>query len=64
MKLAITPDANGDLRRSAIKQVAVGSLWRHHKLSLINAVDLQIKISAGRQNLGKAGSCRATKWMK
>jgi len=40
------PDANGDLRRSAIKQVASGrfGVTSHY---LVNADDLQIKISQG-----------------
>ncbi|MEO7288954.1 MAG: glutamate synthase central domain-containing protein, partial [Jatrophihabitantaceae bacterium] len=41
-----TPDANGDLRRSAIKQVASGrfGVTSHY---LVNADDLQIKIAQG-----------------
>ncbi len=41
-----TPDANGDLRRSAIKQVASGrfGVTPHY---LVNADELQIKISQG-----------------
>jgi len=41
-----TPDPNGDLRRSAIKQVASGrfGVTSHY---LVNADDLQIKISQG-----------------
>jgi glutamate synthase (NADPH/NADH) large chain len=41
-----TPDANGDLRRSAVKQVASGrfGVTSHY---LVNADDLQIKVSQG-----------------
>jgi glutamate synthase (NADPH/NADH) large chain len=41
-----TPDANGDLRRSAIKQVASGrfGVTSHY---LVNADDLQIKVAQG-----------------
>ena len=41
-----TPDANGDLRRSAIKQVASGRFGVTSEY-LVNADDLQIKISQG-----------------
>jgi glutamate synthase (NADPH) large chain len=41
-----TPDANGDLRRSAIKQVASGRFGVTGEY-LVNADDLQIKISQG-----------------
>ena len=40
------PDANGDLRRSAIKQVASGRFGVTSEY-LVNADDLQIKISQG-----------------
>jgi glutamate synthase (NADPH/NADH) large chain len=41
-----TPDANGDLRRSAVKQVASGrfGVTSHY---LVNADDLQIKVAQG-----------------
>ena len=41
-----TPDANGDLRRSAVKQVASGRFGVTSEY-LINADDLQIKIAQG-----------------
>ncbi len=41
-----TPDENGDLRRSAIKQVASGRFGVTGEY-LVNADDLQIKISQG-----------------
>ena len=41
-----TPDANGDLRRSAIKQVASGRFGVTGEY-LVNADDLQIKIAQG-----------------
>ncbi len=41
-----TPDANGDLRRSAIKQVASGRFGVTSEY-LVNADDIQIKISQG-----------------
>ena len=41
-----TPDANGDLRRSAIKQVASGRFGVTSEY-LVNADDLQIKIAQG-----------------
>src|SRR6202012_3353744 len=41
-----TPDANGDLRRSAIKQVASGRFGVTIEY-LVNADDLQIKIAQG-----------------
>jgi glutamate synthase (NADPH/NADH) large chain len=41
-----TPDANGDLRRSAIKQVASGRFGVTGEY-LVNADDIQIKISQG-----------------
>jgi glutamate synthase (NADPH/NADH) large chain len=41
-----TPDANGDLRRSAVKQVASGRFGVTSEY-LVNADDLQIKISQG-----------------
>jgi glutamate synthase (NADPH) large chain len=41
-----TPDANGDLRRSAIKQIASGRFGVTSEY-LVNADDLQIKISQG-----------------
>ena len=41
-----TPDENGDLRRSAIKQVASGRFGVTSEY-LVNADDLQIKISQG-----------------
>ena len=42
------PDPNGDLRRSAVKQVASGrfGVTSHY---LVNADDIQIKGRAGRQ---------------
>jgi glutamate synthase (NADPH/NADH) large chain len=41
-----TPDANGDLRRSAVKQVASGRFGVTSEY-LVNADDIQIKISQG-----------------
>jgi len=41
-----TPDANGDLRRSAVKQVASGRFGVTSQY-LVNADDIQIKISQG-----------------
>ncbi len=41
-----TPDANGDLRRSAIKQVASGRFGVNSEY-LVNADDIQIKIAQG-----------------
>ena len=41
-----TPDANGDLRRSAIKQVASGRFGVTSEY-LVNADDIQIKIAQG-----------------
>ena len=41
-----TPDANGDLRRSAVKQIASGRFGVTSEY-LVNADDLQIKISQG-----------------
>ena len=41
-----TPDANGDLRRSAIKQVASGRFGVTTEY-LVNADDIQIKIAQG-----------------
>ena len=51
-----TPDANGDLRRSAIKQVASGRFGVTSEY-LVNADDLQIKISQGAKP-GEGGQLR------
>jgi len=54
-----TPDANGDSRRSAIKQVASGrfGVTPHY---LVNADELQIKIAQGAKP-GEGGSCPVTR---
>ena len=54
-----TPDANGDNRRSAIKQIASGrfGVKSHY---LVNADELQIKMAQGAKP-GKADSSLATK---
>ena len=54
-----TPDENGDLRRSAIKQVASGRFGVTSEY-LVNADDLQIKISQGAKpgEGGRAGGHR------
>ncbi|MGQ0717774.1 MAG: glutamate synthase large subunit [Pseudonocardiales bacterium] len=54
-----TPDANGDLRRSAIKQVASGRFGVTSEY-LVNADDLQIKISQGAKP-GEGGQLPGTK---
>jgi len=55
-----TRDAHGDLRRSAVKQVASGrfGVTSHY---LVNADDLQIKIAQGAKP-AKAASCRGTRY--
>ncbi len=54
-----TPDPNGDLRRSAIKQVASGRFGVTSEY-LVNADDLQIKISQGAKP-GEGGELPGTK---
>jgi glutamate synthase (NADPH) large chain len=54
-----TPDENGDLRRSAIKQVASGRFGVTSEY-LVNADDLQIKISQGAKP-GEGGQLPGTK---
>ena len=54
------PDANGDYRRSAIKQVASGRFGVTSEY-LVNADDLQIKISPGRQARRGRPAARATR---
>ena len=54
-----TPDANGDLRRSAIKQVASGRFGVTSEY-LVNADDLQIKISQGAKP-GEGGQLAGVK---
>ncbi|MGB6162104.1 MAG: glutamate synthase large subunit [Pseudonocardiaceae bacterium] len=54
-----TPDANGDLRRSAIKQVASARFGVTSEY-LVNADDLQIKISQGAKP-GEGGQLPGTK---
>ncbi|MGH3821373.1 MAG: glutamate synthase large subunit, partial [Pseudonocardiaceae bacterium] len=54
-----TPDPNGDLRRSAIKQVASGRFGVTSEY-LVNADDLQIKISQGAKP-GEGGQLPGTK---
>jgi len=54
-----TPDANGDSRRSAIKQVASGRFGVTGEY-LVNADDIQIKISQGAKP-ARAASSRATR---
>ncbi|MGH3752582.1 MAG: glutamate synthase large subunit [Pseudonocardiaceae bacterium] len=54
-----TPDANGDLRRSAVKQVAAGRFGVTSEY-LVNADDLQIKISQGAKP-GEGGQLPGTK---
>ena len=54
-----TPDENGDLRRSAIKQVASGRFGVTGEY-LVNADDLQIKISQGAKP-GEGGQLSGTK---
>lgn len=54
-----TPDANGDLRRSAIKQVASGRFGVTSNY-LVNADDIQIKISQGAKP-GEGGQLPAHK---
>ncbi len=54
-----TADANGDLRRSAIKQVASGRFGVTSEY-LVNADDLQIKISQGAKP-GEGGQLPGTK---
>ncbi|HTK63937.1 MAG TPA: glutamate synthase large subunit [Pseudonocardia sp.] len=54
-----TPDANGDSRRSAIKQVASGRFGVTSEY-LVNADDLQIKISQGAKP-GEGGQLPGTK---
>ena len=53
------PDANGDLRRSAVKQVASGRFGVTSEY-LVNADDLQIEM-ARAPSLGKAASCQGTR---
>ncbi len=53
------PDSNGDLRRSAIKQVASGRFGVTSEY-LVNADDLQIKISQGAKP-GEGGQLPGTK---
>ena len=53
------PDANGDLRRSAIKQVASGRFGVTSEY-LVNSDDLQIKISQGAKP-GEGGQLPGTK---
>ena len=54
------PDANGDSRRSAIKQVASArfGVTTHY---LVNADELQIKMAQGAKP-GEGGELPATKW--
>ncbi|MCG8324776.1 MAG: glutamate synthase large subunit, partial [Thiotrichales bacterium] len=54
-----TPDANGDLRRSAIKQVASGRFGVTSEY-LVNADDLQIKMAQGAKP-GEGGQLPGTK---
>ena len=54
-----TPDANGDLRRSAIKQVASGRFGVTSEY-LVNADDIQIKIAQGAKP-GEGGQLAGTK---
>ncbi|MCZ6774628.1 MAG: glutamate synthase large subunit [Proteobacteria bacterium] len=54
-----TPDANGDLRRSAIKQVASGRFGVTSEY-LVNATDLQIKMAQGAKP-GEGGQLPGTK---
>src|SRR6202022_1140546 len=54
-----TRDANGDLRRSAIKQVASGRLGGTSEYR-VNADDLEIKISQGAKP-GEGGQLPGTK---
>src|SRR5205085_5240075 len=53
------PDANGDLRRSAIKQIASG-LFGVTSEYLVNATDLQIKMAQGSKP-GEGGQIPAPK---
>ena len=53
------PDPNGDLRRSAVKQVASGRFGVTSEY-LVNAEDLQIKMAQGR-NRGREANCPATR---
>ena len=53
------PDANGDLRRSAVKQVASGRFGVTSEY-LVNADDLQIKMAQGAKP-GRAASCPGTR---
>jgi len=53
------PDANGDLRRSAVKQVASGRFGVTSEF-LVNADDLQIKMAQGAKR-GRAASCPGTR---
>jgi glutamate synthase (NADPH/NADH) large chain len=55
-------DENGDLRRSAIKQVASGRFGVNAHY-LINADEIQIKMAQARSP-ARAGSCPATRWMR
>ncbi|MEZ5371738.1 MAG: glutamate synthase-related protein [Microthrixaceae bacterium] len=57
-----TPDDNGDLRRSSIKQVASGrfGVTSHY---LTNADDIQIKMAQGAKP-GRAASCPATRCIR
>ena len=54
-----TPDANGDLRRSAIKQVASGRFGVTSEY-LVNSDDIQIKIAQGAKP-GEGGQLAGTK---
>ena len=54
-----TPDANGDLRRSAIKQVASGRFGVTSEY-LVNADDIQIKMAQGAKP-GEGGQLPGTK---
>jgi len=56
------PDPNGDLRRSAVKQVASGRFGVTTNY-LVNADELQIKMAQGAKP-EKADSCPVTRWMR
>ena len=57
--LVLQPDENGDLRRSAIKQVASGRFGVTSEY-LVNADDLQIKMAQGAKP-GEGGQLPGTK---
>jgi glutamate synthase (NADPH/NADH) large chain len=59
-----TPDANGDLRRSAIKQVASGRFGVTSEY-LVNADDIQIKIAQGAKpgEGGQLGGHKVYPWI-